>query len=159
MAYQASLANTNFPLILAGEGMIKDNETILTDGSRTVPLYQGTIMAQVASSRKWVPWLNANLGGTTGTQYPWGILVSDTITAATYAAGDVTGVQILVGGAGCQIDASLLVFDKGTTGVGTPNDLTVIPTVPTNLALTAESILNMKGLFPTQTVAGDNLEN
>ena len=159
MATQASAVNTDFPLILAGEAIIKDNETILTDGSRTVPLYQGTIMSQVASTQKWVPWLNANLGGTTGTQYPWGILLSDTITAATYAAGDVTGVQILVGGAGVQLDASLLVYDRGTTGVGTPGALTNIPTVPTNLALTAESILNMKGIFPTTTVALDAAEN
>ena len=159
MGVQVSQTNNSFPFILGGVGFIKDSQTILTDGSRTVPLYQFTLMAQIASTGKWVPWLNANLGGTTGTQYPMGILTSDTITAATYAAGDVTGVNILYAGHGCEIDASQLVFDAGSTGVGTPNTLASIPTVPTNLAMQAEQILSMKGIIPVTTVAGDNYEN
>jgi hypothetical protein len=159
MIVQASAVNINFPLILSGEALIMDTQTILQIAGRTVVLYNGTVMSQIASSEKWAPWLQANLAGTTGIQYPWGILVSGDITAAALAAGDVTGVAILVGGAGVQVDASLLVFDRGDAGGGTLPTLADIPTVPTNLALTARSILNMKGIFPTTTIALDQHEN
>lgn len=159
-ASQSRADSNSFPFIVGGEGFIKDNETVLQDGSRTVVLAQYTIMAQVASSGKWVPWLNANLAGTTGTQYPLGFLMNPGgITAAANAAGDVTGVQIMYAGKGCQLDLSQIVFDRGSTGVGTPNTLAAIPTVPTNLALQAEALLAMKGFVFVSTVAIDNLEN
>jgi hypothetical protein len=159
-ASQSRADSNSFPFCLAGEIFVKDNETLLTDGSRTVPLAQYTLMSQVASTKKWVPWLNANLGGTTGTQYPTGILATPGgITAAALAAGDVTGVQIYYAGKGAQIDLSQIIFDRGSTGVGTPNTLDSIPTVPTNLALTGEQILAMKGFVFVSTVAIDNLEN
>lgn len=160
MGFQASQTNNSFPFILSGVAFIKDAETILQIAGRTVALAQYTVMSQIASSGKWAPWLNANLGGTTGTQYPMGILMTDGgLTAAALAAGDVTNVQIMVGGKGCEIDSSQLVFDKGDGGLGTAGALTNIPTVPTNLALTAETILQMKGIFCGTTVAADNLEN
>lgn len=160
MGYQASQGNNSFPFILQGVGFIKDSQTVLTDGSRTVVLAQYTIMAQIASSGKWVPWLNANLGATDGKQYPMGILMNDGgISAAALAAGDVTGADILYAGHGCEIDASQIVFDGGSTGVGTLNTLASVPTVPTNLAIQAEQLLVLKGLIPVTTVAVDNLEN
>lgn len=156
MAFQASLANTNFPLILAGEALIKDAETLLTIGGRSTNLVQGTIMAKYTTggnAGKWAPWLNANLGATDGSQTPAGILVSDTVLAAAIAAADVTGLQILVGGAACQVDSSLLTIDGGTA------TLSSVPTVPTNACRTAEQLLNMIGIFPTSTIVGDQLEN
>jgi len=159
MGVQSSQQNNSFPLILGGVGFIKDSQTILTDASRAVALKQFTIMSQVASTGKWVPWLNANLGGTTGTQYPMGIYMGEDIPAATLAAADVTGQNILYAGHGCELDASQLVFDLGPTGAGTPNTLAVIPTVPTNLAIQAEQFLALKGLIAVTTVAGDNYEN
>jgi len=159
-ASQSRADSNSFPFIVGGEGFIKDSETVLQDGSRTVVLAQYTIMAQVASTKKWVPWLNANLGGTTGTQYPLGFLMNPGgISAAANAAGDVTGAQIMYAGKGCQLDSGQVVFDKGSTGAGTPNTLDSVPTVPTNLALTAEQILAMKGFVFISTVAIDNLEN
>lgn len=159
MAIWASQANNTFPFILAGSGYVLDTETILTDAGRTVPLYQYTIMSQIASSGKWVPWLLANYNGTTGTQYPMGILMTDGgFTYQVYAAGDILNAMILVGG-GCQVDSSQLVFDLGSTGVASPAALTGIPTVPTNLAMTAQRILELRGIFVTQTIAIDKLEN
>ncbi|HJX81456.1 MAG TPA: hypothetical protein VJ248_05455 [Candidatus Udaeobacter sp.] len=159
-ASQSRADSNSFPFIVGGEGFIKDNEILLTDGSRTVVLAQYTLMSQVASSGKWVPWLNANLGGTTGTQYPMGFLMNPGgVSAAALVAGDVTGAQILYAGKGCQLDLSQIVFDKGSTGAGTPNTLAAVPTVPTNLALQAEQILAMKGFVFVSTVAIDNLEN
>ena len=159
MANQVSVNNNSFPLILGGVGFIKDTQTILTDAARTVVLKQFTIMAQIASSGKWFPWLNANLGDNTGLQYPMGIFMGDDIAGATMAAADVTGQNIMYAGHGCEIDVSQLVFDKGSTGVGTAPALTNVPTVPTGLAMQAEQILAMKGLIPVTTVAGDNFEN
>ncbi len=160
-AIQSSQNNITYPIILGGgQPYVKDQETLLTDVSRTVVLAQYTIMSQIASTKKWVPWLNANLGDNTGLQYPMGILMNDGgITAAALAAGDVTGAQILVGGAGVRLDFSQLVFDKGSTGGGTPNTVDSVATVPTGLALRAEAILNMKGLFVQQTVVEDLAEN
>lgn len=159
-ASQSRADSNSFPIILGGEGFIADTETVLTDGSRTVAMPQYTIMSRVASSKKWVPWLNANLGGNTGIQYPLGILMTPGgLTAAQIAAGDVTGVQIMWTGKGCQIDSSQLVFDKGSTGVGTPNTLDSVPTVPTGLAKTAQDLLAERGFVMISTVAIDNLEN
>jgi len=159
MGVQSSQTNNSFPFILGGVGFIKDSQTILTDGSRTVVLKQFTVMSQIASTGKWVPWLNANLGDNTGLQYPMGIYMGDDIAAATLAAADVTNQNILYAGHGCEIDASQLVFDKGSTGGGTAGALTNVPTVPTGLAMQAEQILSMKGIIPVTTVAGDNYEN
>ena len=152
MAIQNSGVNTTYPFILYQDGNahIRDNETLLTDGARTVALAQYTIMSYVpgatAALSKWVPWISTALGGTTGTQRPRGILMSDTITSAQLNAGDVTGVSILTMGP-VTIDASQLVFDMGSTGVTPANTLYAIPTVPTNSALNCEDYLNMFGIF------------
>jgi hypothetical protein len=161
MSQQTVLTNSSAPLILQGVGYIKDTQTILTDGSRTVALPQYTVMSQIASTGKWTPWINANLGGTTGTQYPMGILIAPVggVTAAQLVAGDVTGVSILYAGKGCEIDSSLLVFDGGSTGVGTLNTLSSVPTVPTNLAKTAEQLFAERGIICVTTTQVDQYEN
>jgi len=156
-ALQNSAVNKTFALILSEDAKILPFETLLTDAARTVVLASGTIMSQVASTKKWVPWLNANLADTTGLQYPLGVYIGPDVTAAALAAGDVTEAPILVGDA--VLDINLLVFDKGSTGAGTANTIDVIPTVPTSLALRGEAILNMKGIFVTGTQAADLPEN
>ena len=156
MAIQNSGINTTYPFILYQDGNahIRDNETLLTDGARTVALAQFTIMSYIpaatAALSKWVPWTSDHLAGTTGTQRPRGILMSDTVTAAQLAAGDVTGISILTMGP-VTIDASQLVFDAGSTGILALNTLYSIPTVPTNSALNCEDYLNMFGIFCATT--------
>jgi hypothetical protein len=158
---QASVVNSAFPLILSGEAALLEAETILGNGSRGAgtDLKQYTIMCQVASSMKWAPWLNANLGDNTGLQYPMGIYLGDTIPAASIIAGDVTGCLILVGGALCAVDANLLVFDKGNSGGGTAPALSNIITIPTGIAIIAERWMNILGIYPQGTLAGDQAEN
>ncbi len=160
MAIQASSVNSSVPFFMGGpSGIVSDSETILTDASRTVPLYQYTVMSQIASTMKWTPWIQANLGGTTGTQYPMGILMApDGYTAALYAAGDITNVPILVMGP-CEVDYNQLVFDRGSTGVGTLPTLVMVPTVPTNAALIANQYLMMRGIYVKYTYAIDTHEN
>jgi hypothetical protein len=159
MAVQASLAQANIPFVLEGKPFVAMGQTLLTIAGRTVPLYKYTLMSQIASTLKWAPWLQANLGGTTGTQYPLGIYMGDDLTAAQIAAGDVLNLPIMVGGQGVVIDEGQLVFDLGDTGVGALGTLAVIPTVPTNLALTARSIMQLLGIFPKTVVAISAAEN
>ena len=159
-AVQTSQVGSSIPFYVGGgTPLVKDQETILTDGSRTVPLAQYTIMAQIASTKKWVPWINANLGDTTGMQYPLGILVADGgYTAAQYAAGDITGAPILIGG-GVKLDFNQLVFDKGSTGVATAATLASVPTVPTGLAMQAETLLQIHDIYVQVTINEDLPEN
>ena len=91
-------------------GIKKSGQTLLTDGSRTAILYRNTVMAKVTASGKWVPW--TDITAVNGAAYPRGIYVGPDVTAAALAAGDVTGCDILVGGAGCQVDKNLLVFEN-----------------------------------------------
>jgi hypothetical protein len=156
---QASQVNNSFPLILSGEAGVWEAEVIGANGSRSVNLAQYTIMSQVASTLVWMPWLNANLGDTTGLQYPAGIYLGDTIPYASIAAGNVANCMILAGGALCMLDVNLLVFDKGNSGVATANTLASIITAPSNIAIIAERWLNFLGLFPTGTLQGDLTEN
>lgn len=104
---------TNFPLTLQGEPRIKDNETILTDGARATVLKRGTVMAQVAASRKWVPL--TDVAAVDGSNVARGIYIGDDIAAATIVAGDVTGCPIIVYGVACAIDSSLLVLENSLT--------------------------------------------
>ena len=158
--FQNRVDSNSFPIILHGMGFIKDNETLLTDGSRTVPLAQYTIMSQIASTGKWVPWTSGNLTDTTGKALPLGILMSNGgVSAAALVAGDVTGAQILHGGDGCALDYSQLVFDKGSTGVLTANTFTTPISVGQMFNMTAEAFIALRGLFLEPTVALDNLEN
>jgi len=148
MPNQFELDQDTRPIVKGGAPLYKDTQTILQIAGRTVALVRGTIMAQVASSKKWVPWLNANLAGTTGTQTPKGILMNDdSVTAAALAAGDVTGAVILVGGSGVLLDSSLVVYDGGDDGAQTKCTADSVPTVPTNQALRGEDLLNRIGLF------------
>jgi hypothetical protein len=64
-----------------------------------------------------------------------------------------------VGGALCAVDANLLVFDAGNTGVATKNTLAAIIGVPTNIAIIAERWMNIMGIFPQGTISGDQTEN
>ena len=159
-AVQTSQVGSAIPFYVGGGvPLVKDQETLLTDGSRTVPLVFGTIMSKIASSGKWVPWLNANLGATDGSQYPAGILVADGgVTAAALAAGDVTNTPILVGG-GVKVDSRQIVFDQGSTGVATANTLASVPTVPTNSAMQGETWLQIHDIYIQVTIAEDLPEN
>lgn len=158
MPNQFSLAQDTRPIV-KGPAIYKDTQTILQIAGRTVPLVRGTIMAQVASSKKWVPWLNANLGGTTGTQTPKGILMNDdSVTSAALAAGEVTGAVICIGGYPSYLDASLVVYDGGDDGLQTKCTADSIPTVPTNQALRGEDLLNRIGLYFLNTTPLEKAE-
>lgn len=145
--YQVSRVNRTVHLIRGGVGLSKENETLLQDAARAVDLVEWTVMAQIAASKKWVPWLNANLGATDGKAFPIGIYMGDPVLAASLVAGDVTGAAILIGSS-VEVDAGQLVFDGGSTGGGTLNTLDSLITAVTGWALRGEECLNLHGIWP-----------
>jgi hypothetical protein len=80
------------PAIRLDDALVRDNETILTDGGRVVDLEQYTVMAR-NSTNKLVPL--TSLTATDGTSIPTG-LMAQSVAAAEIAAGDVTGVALYV---------------------------------------------------------------
>jgi len=114
MAVQGRTDFTNFPFFTGGSTIIKDAETILTDGARAAALKFGTVMAQVAASRKWVPL--TDVAALDGSNAARGIYIGEDIAAATIVAGDVANCPIVVGGYdGCSVDSSLLVLENSLT--------------------------------------------
>lgn len=113
MALQGRTDQKNFPLIADGAAICKDNETILTDGARATVLKRGTVMAQVAASKKWVPL--TDVAAVDGSNVARGIYIGEDIAAATIVAGDVAGCPIIVYGRPCIFDAQLLVLENSLT--------------------------------------------
>jgi hypothetical protein len=158
MAMQSSATLKNFPLILSGAPLVRDNETLLTDGARATVLKRGTVMAQVAASKKWVP-LTDIAAVTTGAAVARGILLSEDVTAAALVAGDVTGQVILVGGAAVTLDSQQVVLENSLTlntvvsddPAGADNDVVNVRRIEDDLARI--------GLFVENTIDISKLEN
>lgn len=166
MAIQNSAVESVFPFKLQGLDFSLDNETIAQDVARTIALAQFTIMAQIASSQKWVPW--SSLVATDGTAFPVGYLKTDGgFTAAQIAAGDVTGASIVVGGMGLEIDGTQIIFDTGVGGGNVALSLTSVLSsnaagtgaATPYLTMSAKRWLEARGIFVRSTVALDKTEN
>lgn len=84
----------------------------------------------------------AGTGGD-GSDIPSGILVSEAVTAAALVAGDVTGVQIMIGGRGAVLTEDMLTLE---------NSLTVNSVVVAR-SETVERVLQNKGLFLSDSIA------
>lgn len=150
MAYQDSLNQQNFPFILSGRSFIKDAETLLQDAGRSTALVFGTLMAQVAATRKWVPFTDET--ATNGAATPRGIYVGEDVAAADLVAGDVTEVPILVGGDGITIDTQQLTIENSKTLN------TVIGATSVNARLVSDDLARI-GIFVESTIDIDELEN
>ena len=150
MVVQARIDIDTTPFVLSGLTLAKDNETILQDAGRTEPLVTRTLMAQVAATKKWVPFTDET--ATDGTAIAKGVFMGDDIAAADLVAGDVTGVLVLVGGGAATIAADKPVIEASKTldtvvGSGTLDEHRV------------EDDLNRIGLYAESTVDISNYEN
>jgi hypothetical protein len=90
---------TNFdmePFFLDGSPIEKIDSVIIQDAQRATPLLFGTLMAQIAASKKYTPFINE--AAVDGTAYPCGIYLGADILAADLVAGDATGCIIAVRG-------------------------------------------------------------
>lgn len=102
----------NNSIVLFGEPLHKDSEVIKQDAGRATPLAFGTIMAQVAATRKWVPL--TDVAALDGTNTARGIYLGEAIPAAGIVAGDVVA-PIAVAGISLILDASQIVLENGLT--------------------------------------------
>lgn len=114
MGMQGRTNFTNYVLFLAGATIHKDSEVIAQNGARATVLKYGTVMAQIAASRKWVPL--TDVAAVDGSNVARGVYIGEDIAAATLVAGDVANCPIVVlGHGGCIADASQLVLENSLT--------------------------------------------
>jgi hypothetical protein len=102
-------------------------------------------MAKNPATNKWVP--HTSLTATDGTEVPRGIL-NETIAAADLLAGDVSNVQIIVGGP-MEFAEDLLIM----------GDTFTYASEITNQNITIEDALYVIGLYPESVDAVSELEN
>lgn len=155
MTVQNRVDQKNFPFFLSGSTFVKDNETILTDGARATVLKFGTVMAQIAASRKWVPLTDVAVqdGGNTAR----GIYVGEDIAAATIVAGDVTNCPIVCGGL-CTADSGLLVLENSLTiNSVVSDDPAGADNAPVNVRRIEDDLARI-GIFVKSTIDIDLLE-
>jgi hypothetical protein len=108
MAVQTRQDNSTEPLILSDSSDVR-NENVAQNGQRALILAKGTVMAQIAATRLWTPWINT--AGVDGSAVPRGILLDD-ILAADLVVGDVEDVPMLIGNA--RVNESAVIFDADT---------------------------------------------
>lgn len=150
MSVQTSQNNNLVPFIRSGNTLAKQNETLLQDAGRAIPLAPFTLMSKVAASQKWVPYTDET--AVNGTAIPQGIYLGASITAADIVAGDVEDLQILVGGAACTVDKNQLVIENSKL-------LTTVITVGTTDLRTVEDHLKNVGIFVEDTIDISEFEN
>lgn len=155
MAVQNRTDQKNFPFFLSGSTIVKDNETILTDGARATVLKFGTVMAQIASTRKWVPLTDVAVQ--TGENTARGVYVGEDITAAALVAGDITNCPIVVGGL-CTVDGGLLVLENSLTiNSVCSDDPAGADNAPVNVRRIEDDLARI-GIFVKTTIDIDLLE-
>lgn len=147
MAVQDRLNVTTVPFIRSGESLVREADTIAQDAGRSAVLAPFTLMAKVAASGKWTPFILET--ATNGTALPQGVYMGDEIAAATLVAGDVIDVPILVGNA--VIDTEQLVIEAAKT-LATIIGATVEQR-------TVQDELARRGIFVESTVDIDSFEN
>lgn len=149
MAVQSRLDNTTEPLILSKDSLVRD-ETIAQDGARTTPLLFGTVMAKIAATGFWTPFISA--AGVDGSAIPRGIYMGDELAAADLVAGDVESAPILVGNA--TVNEALVVFDDGTL-----NAESVIGAATIHSGMARDYIAAVSNIFFELTVPISEHEN
>ena len=149
MAVESRLNQTNYNIILSGETLVKDNETLLQDAGRTTALARGTVMARIAATGKWVPLTNVAL--LTGEGVARGIYMGEEVTAAALVAGDVTGRLILVGGAATLSSDEVILENSLTAATVVAGGTLAARTIADDLAAV--------GLFLEDVIDIDEFEN
>jgi hypothetical protein len=149
MPVQGSRENTTVPFLRSGPTLVRESETILQDAGRVDPLVPYTLMAQIAATKKWVPFTDE--AAVDGTALAKGIYVGDEIAAADLVAGDVVDVPIVVGGAAATFTKDDLVIENAKT-------LDTVVAAGAIEAHRVEDDLNRIGLFAEDSVDIDEFE-
>ena len=152
MAVQNSINVQNKPFIMSGQAFSVEG-AIVQDQGRTAILKKYTVLAKIASSGKYTPFVS--LTKTTGASIPCAVYLGEDIAAADLVAGDVTDLPILIGGT-AQVDTDQIVFDGGTLSLAS-----VVTGAAANpyFVTTAEDCLGMFGIYDANTVNVTSYEN
>lgn len=150
MAVQNRVDSTTVPLITSGYSFVRNGD-IAQNAQRTTPLLYGTVMAQIAATGLWTPFVAVN--GVDGSAIPRGIYLGDDIAAADLVAGDIEDVPILVGGC-CTVNESEIVFDDGTLTADSIIGAASIHAVTARMALQQAS-----GIFMELSIDISEFEN
>ncbi len=148
MGVQSRNNNSILAFILAGLGLVRTDQILLTDAGRTVDLVFGTLMSKIAATQKWVPFTSET--ATDGTASPQGIYIGADIAFADIVAGDVTDISVLVGEA--VVDINQIIIENSKT-------LDTIIGVTSVNARTVRDQLAFRGIFAEDTVNISSFEN
>ena len=143
MAVQVRLDVNNNPFVLGGEAFSRNNEILLQDAGRAIPLAQFTVLGQDAVTGKWVPF-DSLIITETGRSVPRGIYLGADIPTADIVAGDIAQLSVLVGGAGVTYDLDQLVIENALTLASVIKASTAVDNV---IVGQVKDFLENKGLY------------
>ena len=149
MSVQISANAANLAFIKHGMPAVsRTNQTIAQDAGRSAALAPFTLMAKVAASGKWTPFIDET--ATDGTAIPQGIYIGSSIAAATLVAGDVSNVEILTGNA---------IYDKNLLVIEASKTLDTVITVGTTDLRTVRDQLANRNLYDSDSIDVTEYEN
>lgn len=136
-------------ILVDGGSFSKDDLVIAQDAGRAAVLTSLTLLAKVAATGKYTPFINE--AAVDGTALPIAIYLGPDIAAADLVAGDVIDSVALLGG-NAVIDKNRLVIEAAKT-------IATVIGAATIHAKTVEDVLNDRGIFLGDTEDSTSFEN
>ena len=149
MAVQNRGDLTTEQLILGGESLVM-NADIAQDAQRATVLLTNTVMAKIAATGLWTPWVN--VAGVDGSAIPRGIYVGDDIAAADLVDGNIEDAPIIM--ADCIVNENLVVCDDDTLTLDS-----VIGAGTIYAAIGRDVLEDVSGIITEECVSISHVEN
>ena len=149
MAVQNRGDLTTEQLILSGESLVM-NADIAQDAQRATVLLTNTVMAKIAATGLWTPWVN--VAGVDGSVIPRGIYVGDDIAAADLVDGNIADAPIIM--ADCIVNENLVVCDDDTLTLDS-----VIGAGTIYAAIGRDVLEDVSGIITEECVSISHVEN
>jgi len=149
MAVQNRGDLTTEQLILSGESLVM-NADIAQDAQRATVLLTNTVMAKIAATGLWTPWVN--VAGVDGSAIPRGIYVGDDIAAADLVDGNIEDAPIIM--ADCIVNENLVVCDDDTLTLDS-----VIGAGTIYAAIGRDVLEDVSGIITEECVSISHVEN
>ena len=149
MAVQNRGDLTTEQLILSGESLVM-NADIVQNAQRATVLLTNTVMAKIAATGLWTPWVN--VAGVDGSAIPRGIYVGDDIAAADLVDGNIADAPIIM--ADCIVNENLVVCDDDTLTLDS-----VIGAGTIYVAIGRDVLEDVSGIITEECVSISHVEN
>ena len=149
MAVQNRGDLTTEQLILSGESLVM-NADIVQNAQRATVLLTNTVMAKIAATGLWTPWVN--VAGVDGSAIPRGIYVGDDIAAADLVDGNIADAPIIM--ADCIVNENLVVCDDDTLTLDS-----VIGAGTIYAAIGRDVLEDVSGIITEECVSISHVEN